>query len=123
MPENTWEVLPPEESNGSAREGRRSVAATASPSRSRSPWPPTSPRCGSSSLPPLQWTLDLATAVALFLVLGRQWLILPALVAEAIPGVAALPAWVLVVGSIAMWGTVTPGGRPAAVRGRLDDMP
>ena len=52
---------------------------------------------------PLQWTLDLATAAALFLVLGRQWLILPALIAEAIPGVAALPAWVLVVGSIALW--------------------
>ena len=62
--------------------------------------------------PPLQWTLDLATAAALFLVLGRQWLILPALIAEAIPGVAALPAWVLVVWSIAKWGTVTLGDRP-----------
>ena len=59
--------------------------------------------------PPLQWGLDAATAVLLFVVLGRQWLILPALIAEAIPGLAVFPAWVLVVGSIAMWGTVKEG--------------
>jgi len=28
--------------------------------------------------PPLQWLLDLVTAGLLFLILGRQWLILPA---------------------------------------------
>lgn len=56
--------------------------------------------------PPLQWGLDAITAAALFLILGRQWMILPALVAEAIPGVALFPAWVLVVGSIATWGTI-----------------
>ena len=112
MPEQTWEVLPPEDSDGSASPGpsfgrgnRLALAfAIAVASDLASVW--------LEFVPPLQWTLDLATAVALFLVLGRQWLILPALVAEAIPGVAALPAWVLVVASIAMWGTVTPGGGP-----------
>ena len=29
-------------------------------------------------LPPIAWTLDLATALLLFMVLGRQWLILAA---------------------------------------------
>ena len=56
--------------------------------------------------PPVQWMLDLATAGLLFLVLGRQWLILPGLIAEAIPGLAVLPFWVLVVGSIAAWGRI-----------------
>lgn len=62
-------------------------------------------------VPPVQWALDVATALLLFLILGRQWLILPGLVAEAIPGLALMPAWVLVVGSIAIWGTVSPRGR------------
>ena len=113
MPENTWEVLPPEESDGSTRpepaigRGNRLALAfvIAVASDIASVW--------LEFAPPLQWTLDLATAAALFLVLGRQWLLFPALVAEAIPGVAVLPSWVLVVGSIAMWGTVTPGaGQP-----------
>lgn len=56
--------------------------------------------------PPVQWVIDLATAGALFLLLGRQWLILPGLIAEAIPGLAVFPSWILVVGSIAMWGTI-----------------
>ncbi len=58
-------------------------------------------------VPPLQWTLDVATAGLLFLILGRQWLILPALIAEAIPGLAMFPFWVLVVGSIAVWGKIS----------------
>jgi hypothetical protein len=49
---------------------------------------------------PLQWLLDLATAFFLFLILGRRWALLPGLVAEAIPGVAVFPVWVLVVLSI-----------------------
>jgi hypothetical protein len=110
MAQPTWEVLPPEDAGGSDRSGRgwsrrgRLVAAFAIAAASDlgSVW--------LEFVPPLQWMLDLATAGALFLVLGRQWLILPALVAEAIPGFAVLPTWVLVVGSIAVWGTVTPGG-------------
>ena len=57
-------------------------------------------------VPPLQWAIDIATAVALFLILGRQWVILPALIAEAIPGLGVFPFWLLVVGSIALWGTI-----------------
>lgn len=59
-------------------------------------------------VPPLQWALDIITAATLFFILGRQWVILPALVAEAIPGLAVFPFWLLVVGSIALWGTVKP---------------
>lgn len=51
---------------------------------------------------PVQWLLDLGTAGALFLILGRRWALLPGLVAEAIPGVAVFPVWVLVVLSIAV---------------------
>jgi hypothetical protein len=56
--------------------------------------------------PPLQWTLDIVTAGLLFLILGRQWMILPGLIAEAIPGLALFPFWVVVVGSIALWGKI-----------------
>jgi hypothetical protein len=48
-------------------------------------------------VPPMQWTVDLITASVLFLILGRRWAILPGLIAEAIPGLAAFPVWVLVV--------------------------
>ena len=60
---------------------------------------------------PLQWAIDLVTAGILFLILGREWLILPGLVAEAIPGLAIFPSWVLVVASIAVWGAVGPSAR------------
>jgi hypothetical protein len=70
-------------------------------------------------VPPMQWTLDLATAALLFLTLGRQWAILPALVAEAIPGIAMFPAWVLVVIAVATTGTVgTTSGRTGTDGGR-----
>ncbi len=36
------------------------------------------------------------------------WLLLPGLIMEAIPGVGALPFWVLVVGAVAVWGTARP---------------
>jgi hypothetical protein len=49
---------------------------------------------------PIQWLLDLGTAGFLFLILGRRWVLLPGLVAEAIPGVGVFPVWVLVVLSI-----------------------
>ena len=53
--------------------------------------------------PPFQWTLDLATAAALFLILGRRWALLPGLAAEAIPGMGVFPVWVLVVLSIILY--------------------
>src|SRR5215470_13276812 len=53
-------------------------------------------------LPPIGWVADLATALLLFMVLGRQWLLLPGLALEAIPGLGA------VVGAIAVLGTPRP---------------
>src|SRR6478672_10010362 len=59
-------------------------------------------------LPPIVWVVDLVTALLLFLVLGRQWLLLPGLALEAIPGLGVLPFWLLVVGAIAVLGTPRP---------------
>jgi hypothetical protein len=59
-------------------------------------------------LPPIGWAVDLVTALLLFLVLGRQWLLLPGLALEAIPGLGILPFWLLVVGAIAVLGTPRP---------------
>ena len=61
-----------------------------------------------SFAPPIEWAVDLVTASLLFVVLGWQWLLLPGLIMEAIPGVGALPFWVLVVAGVAVWGTVRP---------------
>ncbi len=58
--------------------------------------------------PPLQWAVDVVTAGLLFMVLGWRWLLLPGLIMEAIPGVAVVPFWVLVVSAIAVWGTIKP---------------
>src|SRR5262249_47527569 len=59
-------------------------------------------------LPPIGWVVDLVTALLLFMVLGRQWLLLPGLALEAIPGLGILPFWLLVVGAIAILGTPRP---------------
>ena len=59
-------------------------------------------------LPPIGWAVDVATALLLFMVLGRQWLLLPGLALEAIPGLGVLPFWLLVVGAIAVLGTPRP---------------
>jgi hypothetical protein len=58
--------------------------------------------------PPVEWTLDFATALVLFVVLGWRWLLLPALIMEAIPGLWAFPFWLLVVGAIAVTGQIKP---------------
>jgi MFS superfamily sulfate permease-like transporter len=55
--------------------------------------------------PPVQWMADAATAISLFVLLGWQWVLLPGLVMEAIPGLYVFPFWVLVVGAMAMWGS------------------
>jgi hypothetical protein len=104
-----WEVLPKEESESPANQPRvpvrrktRLIAAfvVAAVSDILS--------AAFEFVPPLQWALDIVTAAALFFILGRQWVILPALIAEAIPGLGVFPFWLLVVGSIALWGTVKP---------------
>jgi hypothetical protein len=59
-------------------------------------------------VPPLTWVVDVLTALLLFFVLGRQWLLLPGLALEAIPGLGVLPFWLLVVGAIAVLGTPRP---------------
>ena len=58
-------------------------------------------------VPPVQWAVDLVTALLLFIVLGWRWALLPGFVAEAIPGVAAFPVWTLVVAAVALWGRIT----------------
>ena len=58
--------------------------------------------------PPVQWAADLVTAILLFVVLGRQWILLPGLIMEAIPGLYVFPFWVLVVGAVGMWGAAQP---------------
>ena len=62
----------------------------------------------SNLAPPIAWLIDLGTALMLFTVLGRQWLLLPGLALEAIPGLGVLPFWLLVVASIAALGTPRP---------------
>ena len=58
--------------------------------------------------PPIGWAVDVVTAALLFVVLGWQWLLLPGLVLEVIPGVRVVPFWLLVVGAIAVLGTPRP---------------
>jgi hypothetical protein len=58
--------------------------------------------------PPVQWAADFVTAILLFMVLGRQWILLPGLIMEAIPGLNVFPFWVLVVGAVSVWGTARP---------------
>lgn len=50
--------------------------------------------------PPVQWAVDGATAIALFAIVGFRWRLLPVLAVEAIPGLATLPTWILVVISL-----------------------
>jgi hypothetical protein len=54
------------------------------------------------------WAVSLLTSLLLFVVLGRQWLLLPGLALEAIPGLGVIPFWLLVVGAIAAFGTPRP---------------
>ena len=61
-----------------------------------------------SVAPPIGWAVDALTAALLFVVLGWQWLLLPGLLLEAIPGVGVVPFWLLVVGAIAVLGTPRP---------------
>ena len=65
---------------------------------------------GTAFVPPMQWTVDLVTALCLFALLGRRWALLPGLVAEAIPGVAVFPVWMLVVAAVALWGEIKRPG-------------
>lgn len=65
--------------------------------------------------PPIEWAIDGATALLLFLILGRRWALLPGLIAEAIPGMGIFPVWVLVVASIAVY----DGIKKPSIKSRL----
>lgn len=52
-------------------------------------------------LPPVQWTVDAVTAIALLFVLGYRWKLLIALAIEVVPAIQVFPAWTLVVLAIA----------------------
>jgi hypothetical protein len=69
--------------------------------------------------PPAQWAADLVTAVLLFMALGLQWILLPALILEAIPGFYVFPFWVLVVGAVAVWGTARPNLKAILPSGKV----
>jgi hypothetical protein len=112
-----WELLPKDDATPRTDEPRASVSRTkrllaafavAIVSDILSAW--------LEFVPPIQWTLDLVTAGLLFLILGRQWIILPGLIAEAIPGLAVFPFWVLVVVSVAVWGKINPVGKKPLAR-------
>lgn len=59
-------------------------------------------------IPPLEWGLDLVTALLLFAILGWRWVMLPGLILEAVPGLSIFPFWVLVVVAVAVWDTPRP---------------
>ncbi len=57
-------------------------------------------------VPGVSQAIDLAVAGLLFAILGWQPLLLPALIAEATPGIGIFPFWTLVVASIGLFGTI-----------------
>jgi hypothetical protein len=61
---------------------------------------------GTVFMPPVQWAVDLVTALLLFIILGWRWALLPGFIAEAIPGLAVFPVWTLVVAAVALWGRI-----------------
>jgi len=61
-------------------------------------------------MPPIQFGIDIITALLLFMILGWRWMMLPAFIAEAIPGLGVFPIWVLVVASIGAWGAIHKPG-------------
>jgi D-beta-D-heptose 7-phosphate kinase/D-beta-D-heptose 1-phosphate adenosyltransferase len=78
---------------------------------------------GDALFPALQIGVDLATALLLATLLGWNWALATALVAEAIPGLAAFPTWVMVVaalGALDKLGSPKPEqAPPAAGQGKV----
>ena len=63
------------------------------------------------AIPALIWTMwiiDGATVFALLIILGFHWQFMPALVAEAIPGLALFPSWMAAVIAIVAMSAVKP---------------
>jgi hypothetical protein len=63
--------------------------------------------------PPIQWTIDVATALLLFAVLGFRPVLLPVLAVECIPVLGLFPTWTLAVGSIALSHKIPPAQPPS----------
>ena len=61
-------------------------------------------------MPPVQWALDILTAVALLAVLGFRWSLLVAMAIEAVPALELFPAWPLVAAALAGMETRRPPG-------------
>lgn len=59
-------------------------------------------------MPPVQIAVDLVTAMALWILLGSRWPLLPALIAEAIPVVAIFPTWTMVAGAYLYYSRKAP---------------
>jgi hypothetical protein len=101
-------VLPPEDSGPNGREPLSSIRPRFSKRRLVLAFAVAALSDGLSffltPVPPLQWAADGVTALLLFMVLGWQWILLPGLVMEAIPGLNVFPFWMLVVGAVAVWG-------------------
>jgi hypothetical protein len=101
---------PPTAAEPSARPSRARLAialVTAAVSDAVSMW--------ATFAPPIEWAIDGATALLLFLILGRRWALLPGLITEAIPGMGIFPVWVLVVASIAVY----DGIKKPSIKSRL----
>ena len=65
---------------------------------------------GDWMFPPVQIVVDVATALLLWMLLGWRWPLLPAFIAEAIPGLELFPTWTLVAGAYLIY----PRRPPAA---------
>lgn len=50
--------------------------------------------------PPVQWALDVVTALALFATLGFRWSLLPVLAVECVPVLGLFPTWTLAAGAL-----------------------
>ena len=52
-------------------------------------------------IPPVQWGVDLVTAILLVSMLGFRWPLLIAMIIEVIPAIELFPAWTLVILALA----------------------
>jgi D-beta-D-heptose 7-phosphate kinase/D-beta-D-heptose 1-phosphate adenosyltransferase len=68
---------------------------------------------------PVQLTIDFATALLLWAVLGFSWPLLAGLIIEAIPGAALFPTWVVAVGALMTVGVTPPSKLPPMTKKTL----